>query len=273
MGAYDHGNISAIAERRKTRRIHVGPVPIGDGAPVAVQSMTTTQTADVAATLAQIRALAAEGADVVRVAVPDADAAAALAGDRPRLAGAARRRHPLRLPPGAGGPRGRHPLRPAQPGQHREPGPRARGGQGGAGAQRPHPHRRERRLAGGGHRREARLAHRRGDGGERRAAHPAARGRGLPGDQGLAEGPRHRHDRGGEPALLAALRLPAPPRHHRGRHAHDRHHQERRRPGHPARRRHRRHAPGVARPPTRSRRSRSRAACSSRSGSSSAGPR
>ena len=35
MGAYDHGNISAIAERRKTRRILVGPVPVGDGAPVA----------------------------------------------------------------------------------------------------------------------------------------------------------------------------------------------------------------------------------------------
>jgi (E)-4-hydroxy-3-methylbut-2-enyl-diphosphate synthase len=78
MGAYDHGDISAIAERRRTRRIHVGPVPIGDGAPVAVQSMTTTQTADVAGTLAQIRALAAEGADIVRVAVPDAEAAAAL---------------------------------------------------------------------------------------------------------------------------------------------------------------------------------------------------
>src|SRR5512136_1337 len=79
MGAYDHGDISAIAERRKTRRIHVGPVPIGDGAPVSVQSMTTTQTADVEGTLAQIRALAAEGADIVRVAVPDGDAAAALA--------------------------------------------------------------------------------------------------------------------------------------------------------------------------------------------------
>jgi (E)-4-hydroxy-3-methylbut-2-enyl-diphosphate synthase len=78
MGAYDHGEISAIAERRKTRRIHVGPVPVGDGAPISVQSMTTTQTADVEGTLAQIRALAAEGADVVRVAVPDADAAAAL---------------------------------------------------------------------------------------------------------------------------------------------------------------------------------------------------
>src|SRR5512137_2058811 len=78
MGAYDHGEISAIAERRKTRRIRVGPVAIGDGAPVSVQSMTTTQTTDVEGTLAQIRALAAEGADIVRVAVPDADAAAAL---------------------------------------------------------------------------------------------------------------------------------------------------------------------------------------------------
>ena len=79
MGAYDHGNISAIAERRKTRGIRVGPVPIGAGAPVVVQSMTTTQTADVEGTLAQIRALAAEGADIVRVAVPDGEAAAALA--------------------------------------------------------------------------------------------------------------------------------------------------------------------------------------------------
>src|SRR5512135_2869913 len=79
MGAYDHGSISAIAERRKTRRIHVGPVAVGDGAPVSVQSMTTTQTQDVEGTLGQIRALAAEGADIVRVAVPDADAAGALA--------------------------------------------------------------------------------------------------------------------------------------------------------------------------------------------------
>ncbi len=78
MGAYDHGNISAIADLRKTRGIRVGPVPVGDGAPVAVQSMTTTQTTDVEGTLAQIRALAAEGADIVRVAVPDGEAAAAL---------------------------------------------------------------------------------------------------------------------------------------------------------------------------------------------------
>ncbi len=78
MGAYDHGPLPAIAERRKTRRIQVGRVPIGGGAPIAVQSMTTTQTADVEATLAQIAALAGVGADVLRLAVPDADAAAAL---------------------------------------------------------------------------------------------------------------------------------------------------------------------------------------------------
>src|SRR5512136_219592 len=78
MGAYDHGNISAIAERRKTRRILVGRVPVGGGAPIAVQSMTTTQTADAAATLAQVSALAEAGADIVRLAVPDAEAAAAL---------------------------------------------------------------------------------------------------------------------------------------------------------------------------------------------------
>ncbi len=78
MGAYDHGSLSAIAERRRTRPIRVGRVPVGGGAPIAVQSMTTTQTADAAATLAQVRALAEAGADIVRLAVPDPEAAAAL---------------------------------------------------------------------------------------------------------------------------------------------------------------------------------------------------
>ncbi len=78
MGAYDHGGISAIAERRRTRPVRVGAVQIGGGAPVSVQSMTTTDTRDPGATLAQVRALAEAGADVVRLAVPDEDAAAAL---------------------------------------------------------------------------------------------------------------------------------------------------------------------------------------------------
>ena len=64
-------------KRRKSRRIMVGNVPIGDGAPVAVQSMTNTETTDVKATVAQIKALEAVGADLVRVSVPSMDAAEA----------------------------------------------------------------------------------------------------------------------------------------------------------------------------------------------------
>ena len=78
MGAYGKGEGATLGTRRPTRSLRVGNVPIGGGAPIAVQSMTTTQTADVPATLAQIRALAEAGADVVRLAVPAADAAQAL---------------------------------------------------------------------------------------------------------------------------------------------------------------------------------------------------
>ncbi|MBQ7518887.1 MAG: flavodoxin-dependent (E)-4-hydroxy-3-methylbut-2-enyl-diphosphate synthase, partial [Clostridia bacterium] len=57
----------------KTRALTVGGLPLGGGAPVSVQSMTNTDTRDVAATLAQIRALAAAGCDIVRVSVYDED--------------------------------------------------------------------------------------------------------------------------------------------------------------------------------------------------------
>src|SRR5437870_12261527 len=60
------------------RQIHVGPVPIGGGAPVAVQTMTKTETANLAATTDQIRAVAEAGADIVRVAVPREQDAEAL---------------------------------------------------------------------------------------------------------------------------------------------------------------------------------------------------
>ncbi len=63
--------------RRPTRLIHVGDVPIGGGSPVAVQSMTTTKTHDIGATLQQIAELTAAGCDIVRVACPtDKDAEA-----------------------------------------------------------------------------------------------------------------------------------------------------------------------------------------------------
>ena len=64
-------------KRRKSTRINVGTVPIGDGAPIAVQSMTNTDTSDVAATVAQIKRIQAVGADIVRVSVPTMDAAEA----------------------------------------------------------------------------------------------------------------------------------------------------------------------------------------------------
>ena len=63
--------------RRKSTRIMVGNVPIGDGAPIAVQSMTNTLTGDIDATVAQIKRIAAAGADIVRVSVPTMDDALA----------------------------------------------------------------------------------------------------------------------------------------------------------------------------------------------------
>lgn len=62
-----------------TKQIHVGGVAVGGGAPVSIQSMTNTRTSDVDATLAQIRALASAGCEIVRVAVPDMEAARAVA--------------------------------------------------------------------------------------------------------------------------------------------------------------------------------------------------
>lgn len=62
-------------ERRKTRQIHIGSVAIGGDAPISVQSMTNTKTTDTDATVAQIRALTAAGCDIVRLAVPDMEAA------------------------------------------------------------------------------------------------------------------------------------------------------------------------------------------------------
>jgi (E)-4-hydroxy-3-methylbut-2-enyl-diphosphate synthase len=67
-----------LADRRVSRQIRVGNVLVGGNAPVSVQSMTTTKTADVDATLQQIAELTAAGCQIVRVAVPDTDDAAAL---------------------------------------------------------------------------------------------------------------------------------------------------------------------------------------------------
>ena len=68
-----------VAPRRISRKIKVGTVDVGGGAPISVQSMCTTPTTDVDATLQQIAELTATGCDIVRVACPTQDDADALA--------------------------------------------------------------------------------------------------------------------------------------------------------------------------------------------------
>ena len=92
-------------ERRVTQQILVGKVPVGGGAPVSVQSMTTTKTADVDGTLAQIYALAAAGCDIVRCTCNEEPAAE-------------RRRNPFPVQARARGDGSRRARAPPQPRQH-----------------------------------------------------------------------------------------------------------------------------------------------------------
>jgi len=70
--------MSIVQERRKTREIRIGKVKIGSNAPISVQSMTNTKTQDVLATVRQIKGLEKAGCDIIRVAIPDMEAALAL---------------------------------------------------------------------------------------------------------------------------------------------------------------------------------------------------
>jgi (E)-4-hydroxy-3-methylbut-2-enyl-diphosphate synthase len=79
----DPGRLSIT--RHRTRRARVGDIAIGGGAPIVVQSMTNTDTADVAATVAQVEALATAGSELVRITVNTEEAAAAVAAIRGRL--------------------------------------------------------------------------------------------------------------------------------------------------------------------------------------------
>ncbi len=77
--------MTAPIARRMTRQVIIGDVRLGGGAPIVVQSMTNTDTADVAATVAQVKALADAGSELVRVTVNTAEAAAAVPHIRERL--------------------------------------------------------------------------------------------------------------------------------------------------------------------------------------------
>ncbi|QBS44464.1 flavodoxin-dependent (E)-4-hydroxy-3-methylbut-2-enyl-diphosphate synthase [Nocardia sp. CS682] len=70
--------LPTMPTRHRTRRLNIGGVPVGGGAPISVQTMTTTRTADIDGTLQQIAAVTAAGCDIVRVAVPTPEDAAAL---------------------------------------------------------------------------------------------------------------------------------------------------------------------------------------------------
>ena len=74
-----------MSQRKTTRQIQVGAVPVGGDAPIAVQSMTNTDTRDVAATVAQIERLIKAGCDIIRVAVLDLDAARAIQAIRDQI--------------------------------------------------------------------------------------------------------------------------------------------------------------------------------------------
>jgi len=78
-------NQQCCIERHRTRQVDIAGIKIGGGAPIVVQSMTNTDTADVAATVAQVRELAAAGSELVRVTVNTAEAAAAVPVLRDRL--------------------------------------------------------------------------------------------------------------------------------------------------------------------------------------------
>jgi len=78
--------MTILRSRNKTRRIFVGDVPVGGDAPISVQSMTNTPTEDISATVGQILRLQEAGCEIVRVAVPDMDAALAIKKIRARVA-------------------------------------------------------------------------------------------------------------------------------------------------------------------------------------------
>ncbi len=71
--------------RKKTRQVQIGTLPVGGGAPISVQSMTTTKTSDVSATLRQVEALEEAGCQIIRITVPDSASAKALKDIKKRM--------------------------------------------------------------------------------------------------------------------------------------------------------------------------------------------
>ena len=198
------------------RQIFVGNVPIGGGAPVAVQTMTKTETANLAATMEQIRKVA----DAGRGPGPLRGAARAGRGgaedDRQGIADPGDRRHPLQPHPGAESDRRRRPLHPPQPGQHRRPRQSRRGRREGERRRRADADRGQLRLAAQTPARARARGAGRGAGRRRDRVRRADGGPRLRKLQGLDQvDQRAVHDRR-QPAALGEDPLPAAPRGDRG---------------------------------------------------------
>ena len=240
------------------RQIFVGGVPIGGGAPVAVQTMTKTETANLEATMEQI----AQGRRGRRRPGPRRGSArrgrGGAADDRRALADPGDRRHPLQPHAGAEGDRRRRPLHPPQPGQHRRPREGRRGRRAGDRGRRADADRGQLRLAAQAPARARAREPGRGAGRRRgrvRRDDGVARVRGLQGLDQVDQRPEH--DRRQPPARREDP-LPDPPRDHRGGDEVVGLAEVGGRPRHAARRRGRRHDPDQrSRPSTPRRRSRS----------------
>ena len=195
----------------------VGSVPVGGDAPISVQSMTITKTADVEGTLQQIYALAAAGCDIVRCTCNEAEAAEGLAQIVPRspvpIIADIHHQYRMALAALEAGVQG---LR-LNPGNIRRAEHIKAVATRGARPERAHPHRRERRLAGRPALQEVRRHHARGHGrvGARRAG-VLRRGRLRPG-QDLRQGFERAADGRGLPPALGGHRPSAAPRRDRGR--------------------------------------------------------
>jgi (E)-4-hydroxy-3-methylbut-2-enyl-diphosphate synthase len=177
---------AAVRPRRVTRAVHVGPVQIGGGAPISVQSMTTSRRTTCRRCWPRSRGSPRPAPTSSAWPCP-APRTPRPSRPRRREPRPHRRGHPLQLPVRAPRHRGRRREGPHQPRQHREAGVGAGGAARRQGEGHPHPDRRQLRLARKGHPRQVRLPPARGPLRERHAPHRGVRPRGVRGRHHLRE--------------------------------------------------------------------------------------
>ena len=243
-------------ERRPSRRIMVGDVPVGGGAPIAVQTMTNTPTTDVSKTVEQIEECAEAGGGHRPRVVPGSRLDRRVPRDRQAKPGSARRGHPLPLPKSHRGGGCRCCVSQDQSGKHRIERTRGRSGAGGNRQRVFDSDRSQRGFARTPSAGKIRRTLSRGDGRERPQSNPVARRCRLYRIQDFGQGLRRVSRLRRLSATRRSDRCAAPHRHHRIRQSQVRHRSLVHRVGQSPVVRHRRHAPGCRSRPIRSKRSR-----------------